>query len=93
MHMGVGRYMYVWCMCVHVCVCMCVCMYVCACVCVHVCVHVYVCVKTIVALLLQTINNRAHIISLFLMILMATSWFAFNVSLALTTLLNTPCPV
>ena len=34
-----------------------------------------------------------HIISLFLMILMATSWFPFRVSLALTTLLNTPCPV
>lgn len=34
-----------------------------------------------------------HIISLFLMILMATSLLALRVSLARTTLLNTPCPV
>ena len=34
-----------------------------------------------------------HIISLFLMILMATSMFPLSESLARTTLLNTPCPV
>ena len=34
-----------------------------------------------------------HIISLFLMILIATSMFPLSESLARTTLLNTPCPV